>query len=250
MIDLHLHIIPGVDDGSQDMETSLQMARMAADSGIKIIVATPHSNQVGRFENFRSPRMDQAFRIFGNALQAEGIPLRLLRGMEIYCLEDTPRKIIDGLLHGLNGTNRFLVEFPFDAYPEWIEDRLQDLLDIGVTPLIAHPERYYCVQDYPGMVGRFLQMGCLTQVNKGSVEGSLGSRAKRTAEWLLDNDFVTCAASDAHDIRFRTTAMDTFRDLLEQQYGQEYARRLLDRNPRRILRGERVLPHGPLRRAH
>lgn len=250
MIDLHLHIIPGVDDGSPDIETSLEMARMSAASGVKILAATPHSNQEGRFENYRSPRMDMAFRNFATALKAENIPLRLLRGMEIYCMEDTPYKIMDGLLHGLNGTNRFLVEFPFDAYPEWIEDRLQDLLDIGVTPLIAHPERYYCIQDYPGMIARFLQMGCLTQVNKGSVDGTLGRRAKRTADWLMDNDLVTCAASDAHGIRQRSANLDSLADYLTEQYSTEYADRLLTKNPRRILRGERIPPHGPLRREY
>ncbi len=248
MIDLHLHIIPGVDDGAGDMETALEMARMAVASGVKTIVATPHSNQTGRFENYRSPRMDQAFRNFALTLKAEQIPLRMLRGMEIFCMEDTPPKIMNGMLHGLNGTNRFLVEFPFDAYPEWIEDRLQDLLDIGVTPLIAHPERYYCIQDRPGLVGRFLLMGCLVQVNKDSIEGNLGRRSRRTAEWLLDNDMVTCAASDAHGVRQRSTRLDHLAEMLTQQYGDEYAMRLLERNPLRILRGAQIPPHGPLRK--
>ena len=115
MIDLHLHILPGVDDGSRDMDDSLAMADLAARSGVRTLVVTPHSNQMGRFENFCSSELTEAFDELETEVKRAGIPIRILRGMEIYASEDIGRKIRQGMLTGLAGSHYYLVEVPFGA---------------------------------------------------------------------------------------------------------------------------------------
>lgn len=149
MIDIHAHILPDLDDGSEDMEESLEMAELAVESGVEIMAATPHSNQMGRFENFQSEQLLEKYRQLRTALEKEKIPLHILEGMEIFASEDIAQKIKNKQLSGINGTDYYLVEFPFDADPWWIRECLEDIFDTGKIPLIAHPERYFCIQDYP-----------------------------------------------------------------------------------------------------
>lgn len=244
MIDLHIHILPGLDDGARTVDEALEMAEMAVESGVETLVVTPHSNQTGRFENYSTSELTGAYESFRQALAEEQIPLRILPGMEIFASDHMGRLIDDGLLSGLNHTDYFLVEFPFDAEPWWIGDILEELLEQGRIPLIAHPERYYGVQRYPMLIWEWLQLGCLTQVNKGSVFGYFGRSAQRTAEILLSNDLVTCMASDAHSPVVRTPYMEDTREYLEEWFGERTAYRLLKGNPEIIISNGKVPAHG------
>lgn len=244
MIDLHIHILPGLDDGARTVDEALEMAEMAVESGVETLVVTPHSNQTGRFENYSTSELTGAYESFRQALAEEQIPLRILPGMEIFASDHMGRLIDDGLLSGLNHTDYFLVEFPFDAEPWWIGDILEELLEQGRIPLIAHPERYYGVQRYPMLIWEWLQLGCLTQVNKGSVFGYFGRSAQRTAETLLSNDLVTCMASDAHSPVARTPYMEDAREYLEEWFGERTAYRLLKGNPEIIISNGKVPAHG------
>lgn len=244
MIDLHAHILPGLDDGAQDIDDSLEMAEMAAESGVHILAATPHSNQRGRFENYNSPELNDIYQDFCRVLQQEKIPLKIVPGMEIMASEDMTDRIKNGRLTGLNRTRYHLIEFPFDAEPDWIGERLEDVWETGNIPLIAHPERYFCVQEYPVLVYEWLQMGCLTQINKGSLFGKFGRHARNLTEIMLENRLVTCVASDAHSPYMRTTYMRDAREYLEDRVGEEQAYRLLTGNPAKIIGGERIRVHG------
>ena len=152
MIDIHTHILPGLDDGSQTLSDSLEMAELALESGVDTIIATPHSNQLGRFENFDLVHLKHVFSRLQQALQEEGIPLTLHLGMEIFASEDLCEKIQAGALLSLNRSRYYLVEFAFDEAPEFIGDILDGMLSVGAIPVIAHPERYFCVQDYPSLI--------------------------------------------------------------------------------------------------
>ena len=158
--------------------------------------------------------------------------------------EDIGILTAEGLLTGLNHTDYFLVEFPFDAEPWWMGDILEELLELGKIPLIAHPERYYSVQCHPGLIWEWLQLGCLTQVNKGSVFGYFGRSAQRTAEILLSCDLVTCMASDAHGPVIRTPCMEDIREYLEEYFGEQTAFRLLNGNPGTVIENGRIGLHG------
>lgn len=244
MIDLHTHILPGVDDGAETMDEAIEMAELALDSGTKAIVVTPHSNQSGRYENYMSLPLKNIFEELCHKLAREQIPLKLYFGMEIFASESMASKMLNQQLIGLNAGNTYLIEFPFDADPEWIEGRLEEVQDLGKRLLIAHPERYFCVQDYPELVYEWISRGCLTQLNKGSMLGRFGRDVYRTAKTLLDNGLVSCVASDAHSPYQRTAYMKDAREYLEEKYGVEYAGLLLWENPLRILNDADIAPHG------
>lgn len=244
MIDLHTHILPGLDDGAEDMSEALEMARMSADSGVQMLVVTPHSNQVGRFENYYSKSLYQAYADFKEAVKAAGIKLNLYQGMEIFADDDVIEKIKSQHLIGLNGGDTYLIEFPFDAEPYFIGEILEEILDLGKRPLIAHPERYFCVIDYPQLVYGWMRMGCLTQINKGSVIGKFGRHVKIASKILLEHELVTCIASDAHSAYMRTTHMSEVRNYIEMHYGKMMAEQLFYRNPRKILTNESITFHG------
>ena len=246
MIDLHTHILPELDDGSQDMEDSLEMCALALEGGVDTIVATPHSNQMGRFENFHSEQLEQRFSLLKQAIAEEQLPIQLFLGMEIFASDDLEEKIRDGMLISLNHSRYYLIEFPFDALPWQIGEELEQIFAAGGIPLIAHPERYFCVQEQPALVYQWLQLGCLTQINKGSPLGRFGRHAAHTAEFLLANRLVTCVASDAHGPYIRTTFMGDIQEYLYDRFGESEMLRLTHENPYRILHDRPVPHHGSL----
>ena len=240
MLDIHIHIIPGVDDGAQDYDDSIRMAKLALRSGVTAIVATPHSNQTGYFENFYTSEFSRRFERFEEMLRGNRLGLRVLEGQEILASDDIAEKIKDGKLIGLNHTQYYLIEFPFDSRPEWITDRLKDVIKLGKTPLIAHVERYFCVQYDPAYVYDWIRMGCLTQMNKGSVFGKFGKGAQRASVPLLNYELIHCIASDAHSPVQRTPWMGDIQRFLIEKYDRDYAYRMLDANPYRIVTGREV----------
>ena len=240
MLDLHIHIIPGVDDGSQDYEDSIGMAELAWECGIRTICATPHANQLGRYENFYSTEFSRRYDRLEEMLKSHGLPIQILEGQEIMASDDMVQKIQEGKLISLNRTQYYLIEFPFESSPDWITDRLEDILRIGGTPLIAHVERYHCVQLDPGYVYDWIQMGCATQMNKGSVLGRFGQRVKQVCAPLLNYELIHCMASDAHSPVHRTPWMKDAYEFIQRHFDIEYAERLFDKNPRRILSGKTI----------
>ena len=240
MIDIHTHILPGLDDGSGTPEESLSMAELAEECGVHTIVATPHCNIAGEFENYYSPEWVDHYNGFKEMLEESRIRIRLLKGMEIYATDDVAEKIQKGMLIPINDSRYYLIEFPFDADPFWMGDILDSVLSLDKLPVIAHPERYYCIQDNPMILYEWMQQGCLSQINKGSVFGRFGRHAQMAADILLDHHLVTCAASDAHSPYQRTTFLGDIREYLEEEYGEKYARRLLERNPEKIIRNEYI----------
>jgi protein-tyrosine phosphatase len=240
MIDLHTHILPGIDDGSRSMEASVTMAEMALDSGTTMLVATPHANQMGRFENFFTKELFRRFRGLKEELEEEEIPLKLYLGMEIFASEDMGEKIRRKQLIGLNGSRYYLVEFGFHEEPERIE-RYLDILDkAGAVPLIAHPERYDCVKDDTDIVAQWKNRGALIQLNQGSLLGHFGTTAAQAGKELLERSLVTCVASDAHGTRGRTPGLEEAQHLLRAFLGDETTKELLEDHPRRILANQTI----------
>lgn len=244
MIDLHVHILPGLDDGAADMTESLEMAELAYESGVRRIVATPHSNQIGRFENFYSENLIQVYEKFCHAVKQEKIPLRIDLGMEIFSDGKIENRIIQNELIGLHNSSVYLVEFPFDSDPYWMGEQMEALLEINKIPLIAHPERYFCVQDHPNLVYEWIRLGCYSQINRGSILGRFGKRVYKTSQILMEHDLITCVASDAHSSYARTTYMEDIWNYIEEYYGEDVAYRLLRENPQRILEKKYIPVHG------
>ena len=241
MIDIHTHIIPGIDDGSDDMEASIIMAEMAADSGVDTVIATPHCNQMGMYENFVSDALMRRMEEFREELAKERIDLEVKFGMEIFCSREVPKLLKEKKLLTLNGSRYVLVEFAFGIDIPRMERMLYPILDSGYVPIIAHPERYYEVQDQPEIVFDWMQEGMGIQINKGSIFGRFGRGECRCANNLLRNGLVSCIASDAHGVDSRTTDMSDIAELLSMEFSEELADLLLEENPRRILNNKPLL---------
>ena len=241
MIDLHCHILPGVDDGSRSEEMSLAMSDMAEASGVTDIAATSHF-PIDREEAERvKDEYARLTRELQQRIRADGQKIRLHTGAEVLCTEQTPELLREGLLPAIGNTDYLLVEFYFDTPAAVIEDRIQQLTAEGVRIVLAHPERYYDVQRRREYLVQWFRRGIVLQCNKGSILGSLGGRAMRTSHWMLDSGLAHIVASDAHTDRVRTPHMTEVRELLEDRWGEEYAEVLTQKNPERILGNRPVL---------
>ena len=239
MIDLHSHILPGLDDGARDMETALHMADMAVQSGVSAVVVTPHCVS-DRVEQVRKRLAD-----LQSAVRAEGIPIRLYSGMEIFGRPDTAALLREGRLLTINGSRYPLIEFDFDTDGEEETAVLHSVIQAGYTPLVAHPERYRCIQEDPGQANLWARMGCRFQVNRGSLLGRFGPEVREVAWALTGRGFATVVASDAHSSRVRTPWMEDAWQLLSAEFSPQCARTLLADNPERILNDEQLTPAEP-----
>lgn len=238
-IDIHTHILPRLDDGSQDEEISIQMAQIAAGTGTKCLVCTKHTDMTEPVSREDGRLIEEGVHWLRDELRRERIPLEVLPGMEIMASEDIRSKIREGLLFGINHSRYFLVEFPFDAPVDYIAFVLDEMRSLnGVVPVIAHPERYYCVQELPEQVYYWVMDGCLTQCNRASFEGKFGNREEVTALRLLDANLVTCIASDAHSSHRRTPRLENGFRQLSSRYGEWAADLLLREHPERMIRNE------------
>lgn len=245
MIDIHCHIIPHVDDGSRSMDMSLNMIATAYDSGVRSMIATPHCFP-GLYENYSGTDLQEAWDRLYNAVHAAGIPMHLYQGMEIMAVDDLPALLQEGRVWTLNGTPYFLVEFNFNEDPDYCRRILSSCIAAGYKPIVAHPARYYFVQDDPSIVYEWYSMGCGIQLNKDTLLKRHGRMAYEIGNSLLRHRLVSCVASDAHRDEIRTTDLDEAREFLINEYDEEYAYMLLEENPARILRGQKLVGYTPI----
>ena len=241
MVDIHCHILPGVDDGAETMQEALEMARIAVDCGVTDLAVTPHFRG-DALEVQRMEALNSRFRELETALRQAEIPLMLHLGAEILCTWDTPDLAQAGLLPTMGDTLYVLCEFRFDAPYSYMDEILGDIQEAGYWPVVAHPERYGCIQQEPRRVQRWFRKGYVIQLNKGSILGSFGLRPMETAMQLLDWGTVHVIASDAHSSDRRSTDMRYLLGWLMERYPRGYIRLLLTDNPGRLLRGEDMAP--------
>ena len=235
MIDIHTHILPQVDDGADSLEEAYEMVLTAVRSGVTALVATPHSNLGWNSWGDESRKQEKAFTNLEKILIREKVPLKLYRGMEIWSSVDMVEKIKAGQLITLNHTPHVLIEFGVEEESWWIEAIIEELRGAGLIPVLAHPERYFCVQEEPTLLYEWRELGALAQMNKGSILGRFGSEIRRTAEVLLRNHLFTCIASDAHHAYIRTTDMKELQYYLQKYCSLTEQDELLRKNPSAIL---------------
>lgn len=241
MVDIHCHILHRFDDGSASLDESLAMARMAADSGVTDIVATPHfPGQTASLR--RISRLMDRYKELSQAIAREGIPVTLHPGAEILCMADTVELAAQKLLPTIGDTPYFLTEFYFDERYTFMDDMLRSLSEAGYTPVVAHPERYDAIGRDPLVLERWFRRGYVLQLNKGSILGAFGSRVRRTAHTILEAGLAHVIASDAHSASHRTPHMGQLNEWLEHHLDAGYARILTEENPGRLIRGETMVP--------
>ncbi len=238
MLDLHCHILPGLDDGAADPGVSLEMAAMAADSGITHIFATPHCNTRNERKNFYGPELIKAFTDLQSLLDQEGIPLKILSGAEILARGHFTEHLAAGDFMTLNGSRYLLVEFYFNEDPDFMDRCLRAVEAEGLVPVVAHPERYYCVQRSPELAQIWADQGRVIQLNKGSLLGDLGPEVYDTAAMLLRRGAASVIASDAHHFQYRTPHMWALLDCLASRFPEADPELLLWANPLKIAKDQ------------
>ena len=236
MYDLHAHILPGVDDGPQSSDETLEMFRIAADSGTQAMLATPHRKDVT--ENWSVAYIESLLEEAAHRNTREGIQLELLLGMENHLDPSLAEEIIAGRALPMNGTLYILVEMPFFGRPVWIETALEEVQSLGFTPVLAHPERIEAFQRDVDLLGEFIERGMLSQITVGSLLGYFGSEVQIFTEELLRRGMVHVLASDTHSAGGpRRPVLAPGIDAASRIVGQESARKLVTDTPDAILRG-------------
>jgi len=236
MIDLHCHLLPGVDDGSETLEESLSLAEAAVADGIRVSVITPHVHP-GRYDNDRSS-LQSVFDRFQAALKDTNIPLEIRLGSETrLSIESLELLLSDDVpfLGEIDGYRILLLELPHNMIPVGSQQFVAKLLSQKIRPLIAHPERNKAVMANPDSMLPFVEAGCLLQVTAGSLVGRFGSTARKTAVRLLENEWVELIATDAHNHKDRPPILSEGRDALVALCGEKLAQEMVWDRPARIL---------------
>lgn len=246
MVDIHAHILPGIDDGAEDIYETVKMAKMAAESEVEAIVATPHCNIPGTYENYFGKEYMESYQMAVDAVKKAEIPIKICPGMEVFATEDIADLILEKKIMPINQSKYILIEFPFDAEPDYAFYILKKMKEIRAIPVIAHAERYYFVQDNPHFCYEMRTMGCVIQVNKGSFEGRFGNMARKTAYRLLNHNMISVIASDAHGYKQRTPFLKDVYSTLVKERTKEYADVLFQQNPKRICMNKPILKVDPI----
>ncbi|WP_310451825.1 tyrosine-protein phosphatase [Sulfuritalea sp.] len=235
MIDLHCHILPGIDDGPEDLASSLQLARHAVASGIRVSVVTPHMHS-GRYEN-QASNIRSAAQQFQRTLDAEGIALQILCAAEVRLDHEILSWVADGhvpFLGEWQGERVMLLEFPHSHVPVGADKLVEWLLKQGIRPMIAHPERNKDIMRSIDKLLPFIRLGCLLQLTAGAVAGAFGEGARARAVDLLGKGWVTVLASDAHNLEARPPELEPGRIAAAAIVGEDESWNLVRHRPARI----------------
>ena len=240
LIDIHSHIIPGVDDGSPDLETSLGLLRMAAENGTTDIIATPHVIDVSTALTWDIIRRKV------EELQKEAdrnhIPITIYPGAETelnFDLLELMRK--DHSAFCLAGSRYCLMEMPSLMLPPHLEDIIYELQVMDIVPVLAHPERQMQLMENPDKLLELLHKGCAAQCNGGSLTGVFGPKVHNNVHRLLERDMVAFMGSDAHNLRHRNTNLKDAKEKVAEHWGEQRATELFETKPKYILENK-LLP--------
>lgn len=245
MIDIHCHILPGIDDGASTLDDSLEMARQAADQGITKIVATPHHRN-GSFDNARTSIL-QEVSLLNKELEREGIDLTILPGQETRIYGELVDEVNGEELLTINDKGTYiLIEFPSSHLPRYANKLLFDLQLQGLVPVIVHPERNREISENPDKLYQLIKEGALSQLTASSVTGRMGKKIKRFSLDLLSHDQAHFIASDAHNTTSRPFDLRSAYETVEQELGVS-TRYMLQENAEDIIEGKVIVKEMPER---
>lgn len=238
MIDLHCHLLPGIDDGPETLDEALALARLAVANGITEAFVTPHMH-VGRWDNERAG-IERAVDAYRRELERAGIALALGFAAEVRLAYEVLPLIEGGqvpFLGELDGYKVMLLELPHSHVPVGSDKFVAWLLDRGIRAMIAHPERNKEIMREPQKLRPFVDAGCLLQLTADAVAGEFGAVCEARAIEFLENGWVTVLATDAHDIATRPPRFAAGLEVAGRVLGEAAAQDLVEATPRRIVRG-------------
>lgn len=239
MVDVHCHILPGLDDGSADVKESLAMAQTAITDGITHVVATPHSSTEFKFDYARVRQLrDQLQRLIGDRLV-------LATGCDFHLnLENLEALHKDAARFCINQQNYLLVEFSDYAIPPTTSHTLHGMQLMGLHPIITHPERNGIIEAQTNLLPSWVRLGCYGQVTAGSLTGTFGPKARESALRWIGQGLIHFVASDAHNTRGRPLKLQPAYEVIREKFGDVKAQALFLDNPMAAFEG-RELPYVP-----
>lgn len=237
MVDIHTHILPGMDDGSKSLEESVAMAVIATENGLNHIVASSHGNCF----SYSMEEYWEQFRNLQRELRSRKIPVTLYPGMEIYLNEDVKKLLEKKELLSINNTRYVLVEFPMEENPQNICRRIAGIQKMDYIVVLAHPERYVSVQKELELAYYLEEEGCVLQINADSLLGQFGTAGERVSRQLLRDGIVGVIATDAHGSVYRKPSVRRAREYLSKYYPSSLIHLWLSENPSRILKGYPII---------
>jgi protein-tyrosine phosphatase len=244
VIDLHVHILPGIDDGPRTMEDALEMARLAVADGITTMVATPHlfRRKSVEFSDLNPPdKIREAVALFNEKLAEEEIGLTVLPGCEVPLFVDIIKFFDDRKIITINDNERYIcLEMPDTVIPPATDNIIFELNSRGITPIITHPERNMVFYEMPDKLRRFVSLGCLAQITARSLIRGFGWGVARFTKRLVREGLVHLMATDAHNITKRPPIMGDALKKLTKMVGERRALDMVETLPEKIIRGEQV----------
>ncbi len=246
MIDIHSHILPDVDDGSQSFEESVEMLQVAKNDGVEAMVATPHVfshlGKVKDVEKFRN-----IFSEFKKKTDDLDLGIKIISGSENYFVSDLREKLREFPdVLSINNSDYFLLEFPMNFIFPGTKEFIYNILNDGHIPVICHPERNTNIQANPSILYEFLVAGALVQLDSGSVRGDFGCDAKDSANTLLKNNLVHSIASDCHDVGLRPPGLSSIKKILNWME-EDKIKLFLEDVPEAIINNEGIPDIGRLK---
>lgn len=233
MIDLHSHILPGMDDGAPTLGTALEMARIAAADGTTHLACTPHI-MLGVYDN-HAEGIERAVAALSACLVEAGLALELAVGADVHACPDIGERLCAGGMPTINRSRFFLLELPRDICPPGMPRLVRRVVARGCVPIVTHPERLAWIEERYDVISQLAEAGALMQLTAASITGGFGSRARYWAERMLDEARVDLVASDAHDARRRPPGLSRAREHISTRCGAAFARRLTEDVPKAIL---------------
>jgi protein-tyrosine phosphatase len=233
MIDLHCHILPGLDDGAPNLSVALEMARAFVADGVSIVACTPHILP-GLYHN-DGPQIRLATAKLQEELTEANIPLKLVTGADNHISPTFVAELSSGHLLSLGDTRYVLVEPPHHIAPPRLEDMFFDLMVAGYVPILTHPERLSWIETHYQTMRRLAEAGVWMQLTAGSLAGTFGRRPRYWSERMLDEGCAHILATDAHDVSRRPPNLGQGRDLAAQRVGDAEARKMVIVRPRGVL---------------
>jgi len=242
MIDIHAHILPGVDDGAKNWDQTLQMARLAVEDGITVMVATPHlfkGRSIDRTQLNTREIILQLVAQLKHKLYEEKIPLEIIPGCDFPLSFESLKFLADGRAMTINDANRYLLlELPATSLPPATEEICFFLQSKGITPIITHPERNMILQEMPYKLKRLIDLGCLAQMTGNSLTGWFGRGVKKISRQFVKLGYIHLVATDTHDPKRRPPVLSEAVTELSRLVGEKRAQAMVNDIPGKIVAGE------------